>query len=651
MAQSFTPDKLIFGLKAAADPQLSPDGERIVYVVATPDPETKKGTAHLWLSNRDGSEKRQLTTAGRGNSMPKWSPDGKQIAFISDRTAEADAKKGTGIYLLGFEGGDPRLLTRHPGTVGDLEWSSDGKYLAYSAVVDPLNPEGEEPKEGEPAPIKVTDRIDYKQDTRGYLADTRGQVFILDVVSGERRQLTDDRDDHLHPRWSPDGKTIAAIHPHPNFVKSQVELIDVATGAIRRVMPTDGVIGTWTWSRDGTKLAVGSDLDWGFQQEISLVDIATGEHRQVTTDLQVTPSGSWSVMRAPAHPVWLDDNRALYQIYAHGRSGLAAIDVETGEVAEEVRWDGSHYGFSTDVSGRYVTQTRNGFDGVGEVVVYDRQAGELAQITTLNTETLSETKPAQAENFSIERNGFTIEAWLLKPGDFDPSKRYPLVIDIHGGPNGWYGPSFSGVQQLLASNGFVVVFANPRGSGSYGREFTAQVQRDWGGEDYQDLMAVVDAAIERPYVDSERTGVYGYSYGGFMTSWVIGHTNRFKAAVIGAPVVDLISFFGTSDIGHVWGPIQYGGKPWEAREWYLAHSPITYLHEATTPTLILHAEGDIRCPIGQGEQLFATLKSVGVEAEFVRYPGGDHLFAWGGEPTYQADFLTRILAWFQKHLT
>jgi dipeptidyl aminopeptidase/acylaminoacyl peptidase len=203
---------------------------------------------------------------------------------------------------------------------------------------------------------------------------------------------------------------------------------------------------------------------------------------------------------------------------------------------------------------------------------------------------------------------------------------------------------------MLVSNGFLVVFANPRGSSSYGRRFTQQVVGDWGGEDFQDLMAVVDEVLTRPYADPERTGIFGYSYGGFMTSWTIGHTDRFKAAVCGAPVFDLESQYGTSDIGHVWGALQWEGKPHESRDWYTAHSPATFAHRATTPTLILHAEGDIRCPIGQGEQMYATLKAAGCETEFVRYPGGSHLFLWGGEPTYVEDFFRRTLDWFRCHL-
>jgi dipeptidyl aminopeptidase/acylaminoacyl peptidase len=644
MTERLTVKQLVYGLKSASDPQLSPDGEWVAYGVTTTDEETGKRNSHLWLSHRDGSEKRQLTFAGTANGGARWSPDGRSIAFISDRDEDA------ALYLLSLDGGDPTRLVKHRDGIAPVEWSPDGTKLAYSAVIDPENPEGKEPDKDQPAPIKATDRIDYKADTRGYLGDKRGHVFVYDLTSGEERRLTNDRDDHLHPRWSPDGTTLAAIHPTQNNIVSRLQLIDVASGDSREVLGGDGMLGTWTWSPDGNHLLVSADLDRSSQQEIYLQSATGDGHDRLTNDLQQTPSGSWSVAAPPSHPIWLDDRRALYVMASKGRTGLFLVDTETGAVSEEKIGNADYAGFSVDASGRYVAQVISSFDAVGEVIIHDREIGQSTQITELNTELLKQAPPAQWERFDIDRNGYTIESWLLKPANFDETKRYPLVLDIHGGPNGWYGYDFDRLQQLLASNDFIVVYANPRGSGSYGGDFTRQVSLDWGGEDYLDLMAVVDEAVKRPYVDAERTGVYGYSYGGYMTSWIIGHTDRFKAAVIGAPAVDLISMFGTSDISHAWGPHQWGGTPWDKREWYLERSPITHLHNARTPSLILHAEGDIRCPIGQGEMTFATLKKIGVEAEFVRYPGGDHLFVWTGEPRYAADFHERILAWFKRHL-
>jgi dipeptidyl aminopeptidase/acylaminoacyl peptidase len=254
----------------------------------------------------------------------------------------------------------------------------------------------------------------------------------------------------------------------------------------------------------------------------------------------------------------------------------------------------------------------------------------------------------------VQRNGEAIEAWVLRPHGWTPdgATSFPYVLDIHGGPNGHYGYGFNAVQQALAGAGIGVIFSNPRGSSSYGRAFTQAVTGDWAGEDYLDLMAVLDAAVANPElrIDPERLGVWGYSYGGFMTSWIVGHNQRFKAAVIGAPVVDLVSFYGTSDIGHTFGPKQIGGTPWTNGAEYIKRSPLTALHTARTPALIVHGEADDRCPISQGEQCFATLLEAGCEVEFVRYPGGAHTLLRIGYPAHREDVLNRIVGWFSGHL-
>jgi dipeptidyl aminopeptidase/acylaminoacyl peptidase len=346
----------------------------------------------------------------------------------------------------------------------------------------------------------------------------------------------------------------------------------------------------------------------------------------------------------------LDDRRVLFAAFHTGRSGLYVLDTETGDADLLKVWQAQHSGMSVEDAHRFVAQGESSFETAGEIVVFDRETGTSRQITDLNGPLLGETSTATWERFEVQRGGLTIEAWLLKPPDFDPARRYPLVLDVHGGPNGWYGPDFSYVQQMLASHGFLVVFANPRGSASYGRHFTEQVTGDWGGGDFLDLMAVVDEVLKRPYADPDRTGIFGYSYGGYMTSWTIGQTDRFKAAVCGAPVFDLVSQYGTGDLGHVWCDLQWEGKPHESRDWYTAHSPATFAHRARTPTLILHGEADIRCPIGQGEQLFTILRAAGCEVKFVRYPDSHHLFLLGGEPTYVEDFMRRTLEWFQRYL-
>lgn len=632
---SYAPKDILFGLKTAVDPQLSPDGEWVVYGVGSIDAEKAKRGSQLWLSKRDGSELRQLTHQGTNNSGARWSQDGSAIAFVSNRDTDL------ALFVLDRAGGDPRKLVTHRNGIATIEWSPDGGKIAYTVVIDPESPDTEKVDKEAPAPIKVSKRIDDRFDTRGWLGDKRAQIAVYDLASSEEKLLTSDPYDHGMPRWSPDGKQLAITHNTGTGMFAKLEVIDVASGDIRELMEGNGSLGGYSWSADGEKLLVTADLDFEQNGQLYLVDVKTGG-RDKLTDLQESPGSS--------HPVWIDDRRALYAMDFKARSGIYAFDVETREVTELKRADGQAQSFSADASARYVAQVVNTFDQSGEVEIFDRETGESTAITSLNKELLEQFPPAQWERIAVERNGYEIEGWIAKPADFDPAKRYPMVLDIHGGPNGAYFPAWNSVQQIQAGNDIVVLFSNPRGSSTYGGAFTRAVTKDWGGEDYLDLMAITDAAIELPYIDAERIGVYGYSYGGYMSSWVIGHTDRFKAAAIGAPAVDLLSMFGTSDISWFWGAYQWGGDPWDQFDWYVERSPITHAHKATTPSLILQAEGDIRCPIGQGEMLFAVLQKQGIESEFVRYPGGDHLFFRSGEPTYSVDFHERIVAWFKKHL-
>ena len=646
MASSLTPEALVYGLKTAGDPQLSPDGTQIVYTLSQASTETKKVETQLWLCDRNGGKQRQLTQSGKSNAAPRWSPDGTQIAFVSDRI-EDDRKGARALLVLSLAGGDAREVTRHGQGISNLAWSPDGASIAYNSDFDPDNPDEEKRDPEAAAPVRATSRIDYKQDGFGYLGDKRQQIFIVDVASGERRKLTGRPNDFPLPLWSPDGKTIAALLPNRNGMHGQLVLIDVATGAETVVGPEDGTLSSWSWSPSGDRVVYTGDIAQTWQPDFFVYHVDTGGSRRITEDLEPLPAGAFGGV---ASPIWLDDDRVLFSGARAGASGLYVIDLSDGEVELSHSHHATSGGLSGDSDNRYIVQTHASFDATGELSVYDRESGELNVITNLNEDFLNEHPPASWEQIEIEREGYTIESWLLKPHDFDESKTYPLVMTIHGGPNGHYGYGYESVQQILASNGFLVVLSNPRGSSSYGREFTLQVSEDWGGEDYKDLMAVVDTVLERPYADGDRTGIEGYSYGGYMTSWIIGQTQRFKACVCGAPCFDLESMYGTSDISHTFGELQWGGRQHQSPEWYRDHSPSTFAHTATTPTLIIHGEADERCPIGQGEQMFIALKKAGCEVEFARYPGGFHGFRRMGPPPHREDLLGRTLGWMKGHL-
>ncbi len=642
-----TPDRLIFDVQSIGSPKISSDGTRIAYIHSRTERGTAKGISHLWLIDVDGANPRQLTQVGTSTADPAWSPDDSAIAFVSKRGDD-----GFAICVLPLDGGEARTLTTHHQKPTALAWSPDGSRIAYTVPVDPENPD-EAPRDKDlPPAVRVIRRIDYKQDNRGYLNDVRHQVMLVDVASGERQQLSTDLKDHSNPQWSPDGATISAKVSSKNGMNSKLALFPAEGGEPTLAGWDDGGIGTWAWSRDGNFILFNGYPESSPQSEYYRYEVASGEIRQLTDDLDVSPESGFPTISGPAQPVWLDDTTALVHATHHGASGLWTIDANSGERHEVIRWDATHAGLSVDAGGKTIVQGRASVDGTGQLVVTDRESGESTIILDPNSDLFAETPLAQVEKITIDRDGWSIDGWLYKPADFDASKQYPLVMDVHGGPHGNHGYTFNLGAQLLASNGILVIAPNPRGSGTYGREFGEAVRGDWGGEDWKDLLAILAEVESRPYVDESRTGIYGYSYGGYMTSWAIGQTDRFKAAVCGAPVFNMKSFYGTSDIGHVFGETQWGGSPLDetVAAFMEDRSPSEHIQKAVTPTLIVHGEADDRCPIGQGEEMFVALLKAGVDVEFVRYPGGSHLMLRGGPVQHRVDYYTRVLTWMQKHL-
>lgn len=648
MPNGLTPHAIIYDIVTASDPQISPDGKTLLFTKSWAEPDATNSKSAIWIADADGGNQRVFTEEGNRSASGRWSPDGSQIAFISNR-----GDSGNAIFVMPAAGGDATELTRHRGAIGGLAWNPDGTTLAYASAFDPDDPQDKGPDMDAAPKVRAVRRYDYKQDTRGYLNDVRQQIWLVGTDGNGKRRLTSELVDFEMPQWSPDGTTIAAKIPTRNQMGGQLALIDVASGSMTRVGPDEGSLGVWSWSPDGSAILFAGDTEQTWQYDLFLYDVASGTIERLTDDLPVQPDSGFPNVTPPSQPVWLDDETVLLHALRGGSSGLYRFDIETRELALAQDFGAVHGGLTLDRVSGAVYQSSSGFDGAGRIVKNTHEPKTSTVIVDPNAELLANTPLPGWESFTIERGGYTIDAWLLKPPGFDPSQRYPMVLDIHGGPNSWYGPGFSNFQQALAGAGFVVVYSNPRGSGSYGRDFTQQVRHDWGGEDYLDLMAVVDKAIENPWIDPARLGVYGYSYGGFMASWIIGHTDRFKAAVIGAPVVDLTSFYGTADIGYFFGPMQMGGSPHDNPQEYRFRSPLTYLtrDRKTPPVLILHGEADDRVPIGQGEELFITLQQHDAEVEFVRYPGGSHASLTRiGYPAHRKDFLERLVGWMEKWL-
>lgn len=646
MSNPITPESAVYDIKSLSDAVVSPDGSRILYVVDQTDRTSGKGVGQIWLCDIDGDNHRQITQTGATNGGPAWSPDGSSIAYISRR----DGDHPGAIVLLPLSGGESRIVTRHASGPSAIAWSPDGKTLAYQVEVDPDNLDEAPPDKNAAPPVIVVDRFDYKLDGRGVFNRRHSAIHLVDVATGERRRLTDPGVHHRTPRWSPDGGTIAVINSVPDSPDTSISLINVTVGSVTPQTKVVGSVSNLWWMPDGLSLLYLGDPEQTSHPDYYLLDVAAGETRLVATDLQFLPDIGYQNASTPGHPVWIDDDHAIVHGLRGGASRLWTLNITTGNLEELAAWKAMHGGLSATPDGSIVVQSRSSMDGTGELVAWNRGSGELKTLTTINRDLFENTPTAAWETISFERAGLMIEGWLLRPRDFDESRSYPLVISVHGGPHNAYGYTFDVAAQIMATRGYLVLMMNPRGSGTYNREFAEAVHGDWGGEDWQDLIAALDLVSERPCVDTSRIGIYGYSYGGYMTAWAIGQTDRFAAAICGAPVYDMISMLGTSDIGFFFTPSQMKADSVENRDKLIERSPATYGHKATTPTLIIQGEADDRCPVGQAEQMFVDLKLAGCTTQLVRYPGGSHLMLKLSHASHRIDYLQRLLDWFDQYL-
>ncbi|MGI8614722.1 MAG: prolyl oligopeptidase family serine peptidase [Nocardioidaceae bacterium] len=636
MSPPLSPDVLVYDLLTPGDPDISPDGTRIVYALHGIDPSTRARRSETWLCDVDGGNRRRLTPPELEAAGCRWSPDGAALAFTGS------AVGGRGLFVVSAEpAAEPRRLTRHAQHIDELAWSPDGGRIAYTTDYDPDNPDEREPPTGAAPLVRVTRRIDFKEDGRGYVGDRRSHVFVVDVRTGERRRLTTEPFDHASPQWEPDGRRLAVRIARSDRGGAQLALVHAGSGETEPVTSPGGPLDNWAWSPAGDRLVYAADPEHTFQLDFFVYEVATGTTRRVTDDLGA---------ELESHPVWLDEQRLLFHAIRGGASGMEVLDTDTGVIEVLARWESRNSGLGADRSRRFVVQSSSAPASAQEIAVYDRERNRSKTVTDHARQLLADNPPASWERLEVRNDEVRIEGWLLKPPAFDPRNQYPLVLDVHGGPTACHGYRFLAHQQCLATNGFLVLAVNPRGSSSYGRDFAGAVVRDWGGGDYRDLIAVLDMVVERSYVDPRRVGIFGISYGGYLTAWAISQSTRFRAAVCGEPIFDIESYYGTSDVGYNGLERHAGGAPHSDPQWYTAHSPSTFAHRTTTPTLIFHGEADQRCPIGQSEQMFVALKKAGCETEYVRYPGGSHMFFVVGPPAHRADFLTRTLGWFVDHL-
>jgi dipeptidyl aminopeptidase/acylaminoacyl peptidase len=645
--------------------RMAPNGEKVIFSVQRVDQKTEKKYSNLWIASVKDGAVSQFTYGDHNDSSPQWSPDGSQIAFLSNR---GDKDKPAQIYLISMQGGEARPLTSIKGSINSMQWSPDGtRLLCTVRKSDPEEIERQEDEQKKKLGVvhRYYERVFYKLDGHGYLPKERQHIWVIDAATGEGTQLTDHAVfDENTPAWSPDGESIAFVsnrQDEPDFYPDRVDLyvMPASGGDVRKIDTPVGGKSLPAFSPDGKWLAyVGSEGEnqsykndnlWVVPAEGSAPPQNLTEKFDIhVSSMTINDVGSPEMMP----PTWSLDNRSIYfQVAVHGSTVLYRIQRD-GENLEPVIDKGGVVGsFTFDRDQQTMSYFYGKMDNPGQVYVSQVESGDTRKLTSFNEDWLAEVDLGEMEEVWFKGpDGNDLQGWILKPPGFDPQQKYPSIMEIHGGPQTQYGSFFMHEFYYLAAGGFVVYFSNPRGGRGYGEEHTRAIHTRWGTHDYDDLMAWADLLSDKPYIDTARMGVTGGSYGGYMTVWIIGHTHRFKAAVTQRCVSNFVSMWGSSDFNWAFQEQLNNKAPFEDLQTYWDRSPIKYIANALTPTLVIHNEMDHRCPIEQGEQVFVALKRLGVPTAFVRFPDEFHGLSRTGRTDRRIARLNHIRGWFERYL-
>ncbi len=627
--------------ETVSNPQISPDGSEIIFTKGWVDKINDRRSSSIYIMNADGSRMRVLVEDG---SSPKWSPSGDRILYTAGTESE-----GTEIFVRWMDDeGAASQITHLENSPGNVEWSPDGTQIAFTMSVDsdhpwpislPGRPDGANWTEGP----KVVDRLVYRRDRRGYIDGGYSHLFVVPADGGTARQLTDGDWNHNGVAWTPDGAEILFTSlrvedAEHEWRQSDIYSVEVSSGDITRLTDRSGPDGSPLPSPDGRLIAfTGNDLttDTYITPKLYVMNRDGSNVRMISDGFDRRGSGM----------IWADDGSGFYMtVRTEGTSNLYFASVRGG-----VRpvTEGNHMLSVSTIGSGMAVGTLSDYHRPGDLVSFPlTDPGRITQLTEVNADVLHGVALGEVEEVwykSVE--DYDIQGWIIKPPDFDPSKKYPLILAIHGGPHGMYHVGFNFGWQNHAANGYVVLYTNPRGSSGYGSAFGNAIKNAYPGKDFDDLMAGVDLVIERGYIDEQNMFVYGCSGGGVLTSWVVGHTDRFAAASANCPVTNWLSFVGTTD-GASWYR-NFEHFPWDDPSEHLRRSPLMYVGNVTTPTMLMTGEGDLRTPMPQTEEYYQALRVLKVPTAMIRFRN-----EWHGTSSMPSNFLrTQIYLreWFEKH--
>jgi dipeptidyl aminopeptidase/acylaminoacyl peptidase len=663
----------IYAFHWIANAQISPDGSQVIYTEVKVTPKHDTYETSMWIvSTAQGSVARPFTSHN-GDGGAAWSPDGKMVAF----TRAPEAGRGQ-VYVLSMDGGEARQLTDIPRGAGGIVWSPDGKRIAFTSTTQTKDFDKKAPNAPEESDVRVITRAAYRNNGSGFAEAGRpSHIWVADVNPGatapeKARQVTSGEFTESDPVWSKDGSKIyftservkeTYYEPRHN----ELFFVNATGGEVTKVAGIDGGIRGITLSPDGNRIAFVGAINKGegviersySQPDLFVTGVTPGSTpKNLTTAYDFDIGGGLGGDQAPprgggfSKAYWSPDGRSIVVVTGEeGKGNLKRVDAESGKVEALTNGNQDIFSYSASADTSKVAVLVSTPTNIGDLFIADGKSGATRQVTHINGELFSKLNLTEPEMIWYKSfDGKRIQAWVQRPPDFQAGKKYPMILNIHGGPHAAYGYTFDHEFQWMAAKGYVVLYPNPRGSTTYGQDFGNIIQYHYPGDDYKDLMAGVDDLIARGWVDAAKMGVTGGSGGGVLTNWVIGHTTRFKAAVSQRSIADWAGFWYTTDFTQFTSS-WFRGAPWESEADYKERSPITYIKSIVTPLMLVEGDSDLRTPPADGgEQMFRALKYKKIPTVMVRFPGESHELSRSGKPTHRVERLQHIVGWMDKYV-